>query len=370
LDRPMSNAERAQKQRRQLRLAERVLRQYGMGSGSHLTVLRERNYKKLFRVVSPSHGAFALHMHRTAGIDEGALHSPEGLLSRRGRNTEAALRSQLLWIMALSREAGVLVPEPVPTLEGALTSRASDGKGRDVRRCYLLRWAPGQIKIQDLELSDLRMAGLYMARLHSHAEGFSVPDGFLRPERGWEFVFGDAEPLWDKGRNFYSSDEMEVFHAAAERVESHLKSLEKSKEVFGIIHGDLHRRNLVFHEDSSGNKTVCALDFDHCGWGYYLYDLAVTVRYLQAYGEDAAPMCDAFLEGYQRERPLRGGPEHLAACQVMRLVELVNLTLVRREDAIVAKRRDKLRDRPFYNKLVAAPLKLRGYLKGDLSSVW
>ena len=323
----MNIARRAVRRRRELQFAKVVLRQYGETAGSRLALLRARNYKTLFRVESPSHRVFTLHIHRRVAVDEVALRSPEGLLCRQGRCTEAALRSQLSWMSALRREAGVLAPEPMPTLEGTLTSCVRDDNDHVLRRCYLLRWVPGRNKIEDLGLSDLQLVGSYMARLHSHAEEFSVPDGFLRPERGWEYVFGDSAPLWDKGKGFYPSDDMEVFRAAAERVESHLRSLEKSKEVFGIIHGDLHRKNLVFHEESRGKETVCALDFDHCGWGYYLYDLAVTLRHLQRYGERAAPMRAAFMEGYQRERPLRGGHEHLAACQVLRLVELVNKAL-------------------------------------------
>lgn len=356
---------RAARQRRELQLAKSVLPQYGEGPGSRLTLVRARNYKSLFRVESPSYGVFALHMHRGADVGEEALHSPEGLLTRWGRNTEAALHSQLLWMMALRQEADVLVPEPIPTLQGTLTSCVRDGAGLKVRRCYLLRWVPGQNKIQDLGLSDLRLVGLYMARLHSHAEEFSVPDRFFRPERGWGYVFGDSAPLWDKGKGFYSSDDIEVFRAAAERVESHLRSLEKRKEVFGIIHGDLHRENLVFQESSYGKKTVCALDFDHCGWGYYLYDLAVTLRYLQVYGDRATPMRAALMEGYEHERPLRGGREHLAVCQVLHLVELVNKALTRKEVARLAEGKGRY----LYDNLVDAPPKLRKFLKGDLSAV-
>lgn len=364
-DRQMTSARRAGRRRRELQFAKTVLRQYGETAGSRITLLSARSYKTLFRVESPSHGGFTLHSHRNGAVDEVALHSPEGLLSRQGRVTEAALRSQLFWMSAQRREAGVLAPEPIPTLEGTPTSCVRGGNDRRLRRCYLLRWVPGRNKIEDLGLSDLRLVGWYMARLHSHAEEFSVPDGFLRPERGWEYVFGDSAPLWDKGKGFYPSDDMEVFRAAAERVESHLRPMEKSSEVFGMIHGDLHRKNLVFHEDSSGKQTVCAIDFDHCGWGYYLYDLAVTLRYLQGYGERAAPMRAALMEGYQRERPLRGGREHLAACQVLRLVELVNTALTRKEGTGLAGKKGGL----FYKNLVDAPPKLREFLNGTLAAV-
>ena len=50
-------------------------------------------------------------------------------------------------------------------------------------------------------------------------------------------------------------------------------------------------------------EEVRAIDFDDCGWGYYTYDRAVTLSYLEDWGTFPA-LQDTFLTGYQRVRPL------------------------------------------------------------------
>ena len=48
----------------------------------------------------------------------------------------------------------------------------------------------------------------------------------------------------------------------------------------GLIHADLHYENFLFHDG-----VARAIDFDDCGWGFYLYDVAVTLWELE---EDAS----------------------------------------------------------------------------------
>ena len=88
-----------------------------------------------------------------------------------------------------------------------------------------------------------------------------------------------------------------MFAAAAQRVHTTVQELGESRDVFGFIHADLHQWNYLFH-----GEEVRAIDFDDCGWGYFTYDMAVT---LVSGGSGTFPaLQDAFLTGYQRVRPL------------------------------------------------------------------
>jgi Ser/Thr protein kinase RdoA (MazF antagonist) len=158
--------------------------------------------------------------------------------------------------------------------------------------------------------------------LHRHCEQYGVPEGLVFPYVwDWEWIFGGKTPLRRKGENVYSRRELDIFRATAERVSQDLQELGKDSNVFGIIHRDLHLNNLLFHDGQA-----YAIDFEVCGWGYYLFDVAVTLSSLEGHG---APLQAAFLEGYQRERPL---PEshfsrYLETFMVMRLVQRVNMVL-------------------------------------------
>jgi Ser/Thr protein kinase RdoA (MazF antagonist) len=62
----------------------------------------------------------------------------------------------------------------------------------------------------------------------------------------------------------------------------------EAPDVFGLIHGDLHGENVLFHEGA-----IRAIDFEGCVWGHYLYDVAVALFHLPP--EKAA----LFLRGYR-----------------------------------------------------------------------
>ena len=75
----------------------------------------------------------------------------------------------------------------------------------------------------------------------------------------------------------------------------------KGADAFGLIHADLflgHEGNVLF----SGGEAR-AIDFDDCGFGYWVYDLAVPLCHWQAAA--AWPgIRDALLTGYAQIRPL------------------------------------------------------------------
>lgn len=295
---------------RRLRLRNWVkaaIKQYGIRD-ARFTLLKEgtNQRKLLFLVESPTRGRFLLRMYK---------------LARRGEN----LRSELLWLQALRREMPLSVPEPIPAADGSLVSYVSFKGSPQPRRCVLLRWLPGGREEADLNPANLSLAGSYVARLHRHSEQYGVPEGLVFPHVwDWNWLFGKTAPLWNKGESVYSRSELDMFRAVAERVRRDLQELGRDSNVFGVIHRDLHLKNFLFH-----NGEAYAVDFENCGWGYYLFDLVVTLSSLEGYGEKyRAPMQAALIEGYQRERPL---PEdhcrYLDTFMAMRVVQRANLVL-------------------------------------------
>jgi Ser/Thr protein kinase RdoA (MazF antagonist) len=287
--------------------AEAALEQYGL-QDARFALLKKDQYKLVFRIESPTRERFLLRIYR-------------------GRNnqftaSEEVLRSELLWLQALRREAHLTVPEPIPATDGSLVSYASLDRESKPRRCVLLRWVPGRHKTTDLRPADLSLVGSQVARLHRHSERYAVPEGFARPHVwNWDSTLGEAAPLWNKGESIYSPSELDVFRATAERIRRDLRALGNNSDVFGLIHRDLHTSNLVFR----GGKAY-VIDFEFCGWGYYLFDLAGMLWALEtSYGERCAPMQAAFLKGYWRERPLpKGHRRYLETFMALRVALRVN----------------------------------------------
>ena len=70
---------------------------------------------------------------------------------------------------------------------------------------------------------------------------------------------------------------------------------------FGLIHADLHLGNVLFWRGE-----VRVIDFDDCGFGYWLYDIAVALWELR-YRTDYEDFRSALIEGYTQHRPLPPG---------------------------------------------------------------
>lgn len=298
-------------------LAVAALEEYGLPEASP-SFLRAGRGKHIFRVTSPG-GDFLLRMY-----------APPVSAKRRRSFSEPALRSQLLWQESLRREAGLPVPEPVRAPGGSLTVSASTRSIPEARSCVLVSWVPGRTRAgEEMSAEDMRLAGSLVARMHDHATRYAAPEGFSRPRHDWNQLFRPSAGVWERGEQFYTAGEMKVFRSVAARARRETLRLGEGKEVFGLIHRDIHPENIVF-----GGDGVAVIDFEGCGWGHYLYDLAVTLFRLEDHGNRGAVLGEAFLEGYQRVRPM---PEshraYLDMFVTLRVVNKINGILLREDPA-------------------------------------
>ena len=157
---------------------------------------------------------------------------------------------------------------------------------------------------------DATAAGSVMARLHNHAAQWDVPPGFVRIRWDAETFFGDtmvygginAAAVWD----LLPAALRRRFDQVAARMERVMTRLGDDGSQAGLIHADLHLDNALFWRDE-----VRVIDFDDCGFGYWLYDIAVALWELRD-RDDYAQFRAALIEGYTRHRPLPpGGLAHL-----------------------------------------------------------
>ena len=232
--------------------------------------------------------------------------------ARHGRRLDsaAAVGSELDWLTALRADTGLSVPEPIRTTNGKLTTAAASPDVPEPRVCSLLRWMDGRVHSSVPRPVHLRRLGSVMARLHNHAGQWCPPPGFARIRWDWETFFGDtmvyggvnAADAWD----LIPADLRRRFDRVASGMQRVMTHLGDGADQVGLIHADLHLDNALFWRDD-----VRIIDFDDCGFGYWLYDIAVSLWELR-HRDDYEQFRTALIEGYTQHRPLPpGGLTHL-----------------------------------------------------------
>jgi Ser/Thr protein kinase RdoA (MazF antagonist) len=232
-----------------------------------------------------------------------------------GQQSVEAVRSELLWLAALREETRLQVPEPVWNRKQSLVTVTTDPGVPQPRLCVLFHWIEGRFFNHGLTTARLSQVGALMAHLHHHAASWKRPAGFKRHrvdnlfcmEREQDEHFNEtiAERAVQLVSDVVTPEAGTLVATAIRRVWAALRDLGEAPEHFGLIHADLHHRNFLFHKNVAG-----AIDFDDCGFGHRLYDMAVTLSELQS-RPDYAALRQGFLSGYRQNRTLSAEHETL-----------------------------------------------------------
>ncbi|GHO46380.1 phosphotransferase enzyme family protein [Ktedonospora formicarum] len=211
-------------------------------------------------------------------------------------STESIL-SEMRWLLALRRDTELVVPEPVATRTGSLLIQVEIEDIPETPRCGLFRWVEGRFSESLLNVSRMERAGMFMARLHQHAENYMLPSDFTRPRWDWQELIKPelTEIAGDLG---LSAREAATFTTLFEQMEEMFAQLTTNKAHYGLIHSDFQPSNYLFYKDE-----VRAIDFEKCQFGYYLYDMAVALYSLCGRASEEI-LREAFFSGYTQIRVL------------------------------------------------------------------
>lgn len=197
---------------------------------------------------------------------------------------------------------GVVIPEPVPTLDGLDVVNVNEDKLPSDFRCSAITWVEGRryFRKSGPGARVLHEVGRIMATMPAHAERFVAPRWFDCLVRDWEGIFRRTDSAVEK--RWLSPAERRLFAKVENRTWSAMDRLGTGRETFGVIHGDLMQANDLVHQ-----RRVHVIDFADLGLGYFLYDMGVTLFALFGL-DDEGRQRQAFLSGYREAREL--SPEH------------------------------------------------------------
>jgi Ser/Thr protein kinase RdoA (MazF antagonist) len=234
-------------------------------------------------------------------------------LHRPGYHTRTEIASELDWLTALQDLPGLRAVRPVAGRDGMVTQ--IDGR-------FVVGFAPiaGKELLPGDDLSRwFAPLGEITARLHIQARGWTPPPGFTRKRWDVDTILG-PQPHWGDWRQAPGLDAVgkALLDRATAALGRDLGGYGTGPNVFGLIHADLRLANLMV--DDQG---LTAIDFDDCGFGWWVYDLASALSFIET--DPRLPdLIARWCEGYARIAPL--GAEDRAMIPAMILLRRVLLT--------------------------------------------
>lgn len=266
-------------------VARDALQAYGIGPRADLTLLN-------------------ISENATYRVDDPGRDHPTVLrVNRPGYHTKAAIESELAWVKALRGEDVVRTPEVVRALDGEeiVIGRHDDG---EQRHAVMFTWIEGTEPAEDRLVEDFVELGAITARLHVHARRWQRPEGFTRLTWDYDRSIGPIGNWgqWQHGLGVGAQEHAQLSRLD-ERLRDRLSAFGNGPDRFGLIHADMRLANLLV-----GDGTVWVIDFDDCGFGWYMYDLGSSLSFIEHY--PAVPeIIDSWVRGYRTVAPLSAAEE-------------------------------------------------------------
>ncbi len=281
---PYSELTRLGQLRRMRKLAEVALEEYGL-SGEKLT-FQHYEGNVIFRVDV---------LDTSSGKDNGIFVPNRYNLRILSMNDPDATEAELIWLAALRKETRLLVPEPVPTLDGKLLTTITTPGVPHGRVVSLMRWVDGQqLTSKSLRPHHARAWGQLVGQLHRFASCWTPPQGYKRFQWNWEGLLGNGvlRTPTDELVGLMPDKFTEPFQTVSSETRAAMDALGKESDAYGMVHVDMYLENVLF---KAGEPRI--IDFEDCGFGYYVYDIAIILSQWMWNPE----MCwfrDEFLNGY------------------------------------------------------------------------
>jgi Ser/Thr protein kinase RdoA (MazF antagonist) len=220
-------------------------------------------------------------------------------LHRPGYKDLTEIKSEMWWTKALAKK-GFPVPCPIESHKGEDVIQVSSDLV-----ATMIEWVEGapigdaKIPIKGSGKKIYFELGMLLADLHNLTEDLNFPDWFKRPLWDIDGLLGET-PNW--GRFWESSglsqEEKYILKLTRNKVKLILQKYKFDGAETLLLHGDAIRENVF-----NGPNGLTLIDFDDCGYGFPIYDLATaTIQSIE--DKHYQNRCDAILNGYGKDRYL------------------------------------------------------------------
>ena len=226
-------------------------------------------------------------------------------------HTRRAIESELDWLADLRARTTISTPAVIPDRAGERVATV-DVRGVE-RHAVLFELLSGAAPDETaLRADDFETLGTLTALMHRHARGWRRPAGFERFAWDWQHSLGDS-PRWGRWQDGIGVGPAEhaLLAESAELVRATLQEYGTAADRYGLIHADLRLANLLVD-----GSTVNVIDFDDCGFSWFMYDFGAAVSFIE-HDPRLPEWQDAWLRGYRQEETIAAADERMLPTFVM-----------------------------------------------------
>lgn len=227
-------------------------------------------------------------------------------IHRENYHTRNAISCEHAWSRALNREGGVRTPDILDGRDGSAIQTSSIEGLPGERHMVMFEYVEGVEPEADADhlVHSFEELGEIAARTHNHSAAWRRPENFERLVWDLDTVFG-PNATWGDWRDAPMLDDR--IKPLLERLQSvvvqRLTEFGKGPGRFGLIHADMRLANLLIHQG-----TTRLIDFDDCGLGWFMYDFAAGISFMEDHPQVPA-LKEAWVAGYRKVRALSAADE-------------------------------------------------------------
>lgn len=247
------------------------------------------------KLIVLSENATYMVKNKTTGEKDGVLR-----ISRPGYHTLRELNSEMKWLNQLNEYTPLIVANPIKGLDGENIQIVKGNDGKDYY-CVICEFLSGEAPDENNEAQMIKQfsyLGETTAYLHRQAEIWNGTAKLDRMEWNFDTIIGE-HAAWGRWQDFPDmTEEAEtLLEDVSMIIKKRLQRYGKTEDNYGLIHADLRLANLLLEGDQ-----IKVIDFDDCGFGWHLHDLASALSFMEE--KPIVPkLVNAWLDGYRKVLP-------------------------------------------------------------------
>jgi Ser/Thr protein kinase RdoA (MazF antagonist) len=226
--------------------------------------------------------------------------------------TRENVNAEIAFIHHLREQSDVQLSRPIPSLEGGFVVETVLPSSTKQVLAVLFSWLDGLEVGDEADPQQLFAIGVAMAGMHQAAGEFEFPGDSALPVLN-DLLWGTTDQLFASS-SALDVEDRRVLEQARIQIEEVI-SYFYARDSQIAIHADMHGWNLMWNMDD-----IAVFDFDDCGIGLPVQDLATALYYLDTPAER-----EFVLDGY---RSIRALPEYsdfqMQALLLQRRILLLN----------------------------------------------